>query len=67
MLREDAGRGDEWGEEGEGDGGRGGRYSLVFPAKFRQRDKSESCVTDVDVLTISECIMSSHELVLFHL
>lgn len=59
MLREDAGRGDEWVERG-GD-------SLVFPAKFRQRDKSERCVTDVDVLTLSECIMSSHELVLFHL
>lgn len=47
-------------------GGEGGD-SLVFPAKFRQRDKSERCVTDVDVLTLSECIMSSHELVLFHL
>lgn len=53
--------GGEWGE------GSGGGYSLVFPAKFRLRDKSESCVTDVDVLTSSECMMSSHELVLFHL
>lgn len=61
MLREDA---------VEGVGGVYGENAwsrLVFPAKFRRRDRSESCTTDVDVLTLSEIIMSSHELVLLQL